>query len=291
MSAFPGGLPPDIHLLIMSNINCPRDLRSWIAANPQAFKQVTDYKSAVLGNYIDCNLLPELLAVVRLRQMHTRNPVKPTTDELVELVRELVAGIGPRAPDHLWPEDIRSVLGLLKVIEEVCIVLSGLWVHDYENTEQYYFLPWRFLPSSRRSQSEWTTEPDDAENLFYKQRAVLCFEIYVQSLYLGRAPDESSSELELCCSLDMILCTWELEEGLFPVWQCFDKIVKFFYRRYDEYLWLVLHCFTRSDTKLWTSSQSTRYDLSFGETFMDTAVRETNVKRLRSNTQQYNFLL
>ncbi|KAH0432459.1 hypothetical protein CcaCcLH18_06366 [Colletotrichum camelliae] len=127
-------LPTELHLMIVSYLDDSRDLHTWISANPQVVRHIINYKSTVFGRYIDCHLLPELLTVVRLRQMHKGHPTRPSTNQLVKSACDWLTGVGPRNPESLWPEDLDSILTLLMIIEEVNTVLSGVWVHEYENT-------------------------------------------------------------------------------------------------------------------------------------------------------------
>lgn len=190
-----GRLSADVKFQIMEATETAGDLLAWVLTSRSNFDIFVSYKAAMLGRHMDLNLLPEALAVLRLRRLHdARDPGDPAYScrHLVDVALECLREIGPRSPRSLIPEDFSTVIQLLRLVDEVNCIVPG--VIQAEKNEGHLFqtsaetVPW-FLPlSSRRDRQVPSLPACGTEDMYSRQREVLTFELYVQTLFRDRNP-------------------------------------------------------------------------------------------------------
>ncbi|TQN67109.1 hypothetical protein CSHISOI_08324 [Colletotrichum shisoi] len=212
-------LPSELHYQIMMELDSVIDLRAWISTSHIAVEYFLEYKANVLAQHINDYLLPEALAVVRLRRIHEESTEPAKARDLVNLTCELLESMDPLAPlSALLPEDSYTSMALLELIEDVSLIESGI----------------------TQCQSHPTLSA--GYNDKWHQRPILLFELYAQCLYRNYEIYEAGEEQELYDRLDKAI-----EARADPYFTCSgrnlsnsNQVVEFVCRRNDDYQQLAL---------------------------------------------------
>ncbi|KAF6827723.1 hypothetical protein CPLU01_08928 [Colletotrichum plurivorum] len=191
-------LPADVIFQIMQATETAGDLLAWVVTSRSNFGMFVSYKAAMLARHLDLNLLPEALAVLRLRRLHdARDPGVPVYScrHLVDVAVECLSEIGPRSPRSLIPEDFPTVVELLRLVDEVNCIVPGVIQAEKNRGHRWQTiadtLPWFLPPTFRRDRQVPSLPACGTREMYSRQREVLVFEIYVQTLFRDRNPVDS----------------------------------------------------------------------------------------------------
>ncbi|KAJ0369434.1 hypothetical protein COL26b_010423 [Colletotrichum chrysophilum] len=179
------------------------------ALTKQGFK-LLENKSAVFESFVDRDLLPPALAVLRLREIHQQSSELPSIQDLVISAFKLKAAAEESTPDLVWPTDKASALALLELMDEVECIVTAMQNYRYRDDSFWPETPWlhEHPEHSKRPEGldftlydERTTrllqhdsfwDKKDEHSMFVQKKLVLLFEIYVLCFCYGREfPDHT----------------------------------------------------------------------------------------------------
>ncbi|KAK1994773.1 hypothetical protein LX36DRAFT_192671 [Colletotrichum falcatum] len=184
----PDRLPLEIHLLIFKELEHPSDMRAWISASRTVFANFLVYWPTVFAIHMELNLLPEALAVVRLRRIHRESKAPVEAERLVDLVCGWLGNLGPVSPRSLLPGDFTTVVALLELIEDTNSIVSNL-LGRFWNPQRIY-LTSQLLPRPDPFTDDPFMPMPMKDELYYQQQGVLSFELCVLALFHAQKPAE-----------------------------------------------------------------------------------------------------
>ncbi|KAJ0165760.1 hypothetical protein CTA2_10076 [Colletotrichum tanaceti] len=235
-------LPSELHFQILMGLDSASDLRAWISASDVAFAHFLEYKATVFRLHMADHLLPEALAVLRLRRIHEESAEPAKARDLVNLTCELLEGADPRAPSNaLLPRDFDTVAALLELIDDLSLIFSGV-----TQCRNHPILSVEHTPCPDSDcQPRWRERYIRDK---WHQRPILLFELHAQALlYRNYETYEDGEEQEL---YDRLGKAFEVRLRLYYSYHypCrFEEAVQFVCRRNDDYLQLALRKVVRID--------------------------------------------
>lgn len=190
--------PSEVQRIIMSNLESPTDVKSWISTSTVNFSHFLEYKAQIFGIHMDLHLLPEALTVLQLRQIHEKSSTPVAVRQLVDVACESLKPAGSRSPRSFMPHDFATILALLGLAEEINCIVSGM--------RSYRSPPGRLTPPSLPLIKMLTVPPHcDAIELFRLQQAVVTLELYIQCMFRHQNIIEAQEERWLCNRLESLL--------------------------------------------------------------------------------------
>ncbi|KAF4489843.1 hypothetical protein CGCF415_v004149 [Colletotrichum fructicola] len=206
-------LPLELTNMVAAYLTSAKDFLSWISVDPEILQKLLENKSAVFESFVDRDLLPPTLAVLRLREIHQQSSELPSIQDLVISAFKLKAAAEESTPDLVWPTDKASALALLELMDEVECIVTAMQNYRYRDDSFWPETPWlhEHPEHSKRPEGldftlydERTTrllqhdsfwDKKDEHSMFVQKKLVLLFEIYVLCFCYGREfPDHTSDQ-------------------------------------------------------------------------------------------------
>ncbi|KAF6813361.1 hypothetical protein CPLU01_14678 [Colletotrichum plurivorum] len=147
-------VPPEVHELLVSNLESPTDVKSWMSASTVNFSLFLVYKSEIFDTHIGLHLVPEALTVLQLRQIHERSNTTVEVGQLVDVACESLKPNGPLSPRSFVPDDFDTIVSLLDLADEMnCILLEALGDPVVLSASAHETAPWSCKGTRRELES------------------------------------------------------------------------------------------------------------------------------------------
>ncbi|KAJ0272816.1 hypothetical protein COL940_010223 [Colletotrichum noveboracense] len=215
-------LPVELTNMVAAYLTSPKDFLSWISVDPEVLQKLLENKSVAFESFMDRDLLPPALSILRLREIHQQSTELPSVQDLVISAFKSKVAAEESTPGLVWPTDKASALALLELMDEVeCIVTAmqndryrddtfwpeNPWLHEHhehpehpehpkqpKQTERLDFILYNER-TTRLLQHDSFWDNKDEHSMFVQKKLVLLFEIYVLCFCYGREfPDHTSDQ-------------------------------------------------------------------------------------------------
>ncbi|KAF4910285.1 hypothetical protein CGCVW01_v011700 [Colletotrichum viniferum] len=197
-------LPVELTNMVAAYLTSAKDFLSWISVDPDVLQKLLENESVAFESFMDRDLLPPALSILRLREIHQQPTELPSVQDLVISAFKSKVAAEESTPGLVWPTDKASAFALLELMDEVeCIVTAmqndryrddtfwpeNPWLHEHrehpehpkqpkqtEQTERLDFILYDER-TTKLLQHDSFWDKKDEHSMFVQKKLVLLFEI------------------------------------------------------------------------------------------------------------------